>query len=434
MFYRSLKSSSKLVNFEEAVKKGLAEDGGLFFPKKIKKLKKEFIENLENFSNIDIAYEVIKQFIGDEINENDLKNIITNTIDFDFPLIDIEKNVKSLELFHGPTLAFKDVGARFMANCLEYFNKKSNKINTVLVATSGDTGAAVANGFLGVKGTNVVILYPKNMVSEVQEKQLTTNKKNITAFRVDGTFDDCQQMVKKAFTDKELNNELNLTSANSINVARWLPQMFYYFFAIKQLKTNNKKIVFSVPSGNFGNICAGAIAMKLGLPIDQFVASTNSNDTIPRYLNSKNYNPKKTIPTISNAMDVSNPSNFIRIEEIFQDFNELKNCFSSYSFNDDKTLKAVKSVYKNSNYILDPHGAVGYLGLKKFLANNSDFIGIFLETAHPIKFSNHIENELDLKLKIPQSISKIISKKKRYIDIENYSNFKRKILNMGLIK
>lgn len=431
MFYRSLKSSSKLVNFEEAVKKGLAEDGGLFFPKKIKKLKKEFIENLENFSNIDIAYEVIKQFIGDEINENDLKNIITNTIDFDFPLIDIEKNVKSLELFHGPTLAFKDVGARFMANCLGYFNKKSNKINTVLVATSGDTGAAVANGFLDVKGTNVVILYPKNMVSEVQEKQLTTNKKNITAFRVDGTFDDCQQMVKKAFTDKELNNELNLTSANSINVARWLPQMFYYFFAIKQLKINNKKIVFSVPSGNFGNICAGAIAMKLGLPIDQFVASTNSNDTIPRYLNSKNYNPKKTIPTISNAMDVSNPSNFIRIEEIFQDFNELKNCFSSYSFRDDKTLKAVKSVYKNSNYILDPHGAVGYLGLKKFFTNNSDFIGIFLETAHPIKFSNHIENELKLKLKIPQSINKILKKEKIFTDLSSYNEFKNLMLNFG---
>ena len=431
MFYRSLKSSSKLVNFEEAVKKGLAEDGGLFFPKKIKKLKKEFIENLEKFSNVDIAYEVIKQFIGDEINENDLKNIITNTIDFDFPLIDIEKNVKSLELFHGPTLAFKDVGARFMANCLGYFNKKSNKINTVLVATSGDTGAAVANGFLDVKGTNVVILYPKNMVSEVQEKQLTTNKKNITAFRVDGTFDDCQQMVKKAFTDKELNNELNLTSANSINVARWLPQMFYYFFAIKQLKINNKKIVFSVPSGNFGNICAGAIAMKLGLPIDQFVASTNSNDTIPRYLNSKNYNPKKTIPTISNAMDVSNPSNFIRIEEIYQDFNELKNSFSSYSFNDDKTLKAVKSVYKNSNYILDPHGAVGYLGLKKFLANNSDFIGIFLETAHPIKFSNHIENELKLKLKIPQSINKILKKEKIFTDLSSYNEFKNLMLNFG---
>ena len=431
MFYRSLKSSSKLVNFEEAVKKGLAEDGGLFFPKKIKKLKKEFIENLENFSNIDIAYEVIKQFIGDEINENDLKNIIKNTIDYDFPLIDIEENVKSLELFHGPTLAFKDVGARFMANCLGYFNKKSNKINTVLVATSGDTGAAVANGFLDVKGTNVVILYPKNMVSEVQEKQLTTNKKNITAFRVDGTFDDCQQMVKKAFTDKELNNELNLTSANSINVARWLPQMFYYFFAIKQLKTNNKKIVFSVPSGNFGNICAGAIAMKLGLPIDQFVASTNSNDTIPRYLNSKNYNPKKTIPTISNAMDVSNPSNFIRIEEIYQDFNELKNSFSSYSFNDDKTLKAVKSVYKNSNYILDPHGAVGYLGLKKFLTNNSDFIGIFLETAHPIKFSNHIENELKLKLKIPQSINKILKKEKIFTDLSSYNEFKNLMLNFG---
>ena len=221
--------------------------------------------------------------IGNEINENDLKNILTKTIDFDFPLVDIEKNIKTLELFHGPTLAFKDVGARFMANCLGHFNKKSDKLNTVLVATSGDTGAAVANGFLDVKGTNVVILYPKHMVSEIQEKQLTTNKKNITAFRVNGTFDDCQQMVKKAFTDKDLNNELNLTSANSINIARWLPQMFYYFFAIKNLKTFNKKIVFSVPSGNFGNICAGTIAMKLGLPIDQFVASTNSNDTIPRY-------------------------------------------------------------------------------------------------------------------------------------------------------
>ena len=425
MFYRSLKSSSKLVNFEEAVKKGLAEDGGLFFPQKIKKLKKEFIENLEKFSNIDIAYEVIKQFIGNEINENDLKNILTKTIDYDFPVVDIEKNVKTLELFHGPTLAFKDVGARFMANCLGHFNKKSNKLNTVLVATSGDTGAAVANGFLDVKGTNVVILYPKNMVSEIQEKQLTTNKKNITAFRVDGTFDDCQQMVKKAFTDKELNNELNLTSANSINVARWLPQMFYYFFAIKHLKTFNKKIVFSVPSGNFGNICAGAIAMKLGLPVDQFVASTNSNDTIPRYLSSKNYKPKKTIPTISNAMDVSNPSNFIRIEEIYQDFNELKNNFSSYSFDDDKTINAVKSVYKNSNYILDPHGAVGYLGLKKFLANKTDFIGIFLETAHPIKFSNHIENKLNLKLKIPHSISKILTKEKIFTDVSTYSDLKK---------
>ncbi|MDA7708204.1 threonine synthase, partial [Flavobacteriaceae bacterium] len=245
------------------------------------------------------------------------------------------------------------------------------------------------------------------------------------AFRVNGTFDDCQQMVKKAFTDKELNNELNLTSANSINVARWLPQMFYYFFAIKHLKTFNKKIVFSVPSGNFGNICAGTIAMKLGLPIDQFVASTNSNDTIPRYLSSKNYKPKKTIPTISNAMDVSNPSNFIRIEEIYQDFNELKNNFSSYSFDDDKTINAVKSVYKNSNYILDPHGAVGYLGLKKFLANKTDFIGIFLETAHPIKFSNHIENKLNLKLKIPHSISKILTKEKIFTDVSTYSDLKK---------
>ena len=429
MLYRSLNKESNSVNFETALKNGLAKDGGLFYPEKIQKLDKSFLENLHNYSNIDIAFQVIKQFIGDEINEKDLKEIIKNTIDFDFPLIDIENNIQTLELFHGPTLAFKDVGARFMANCLAYFNKSNSEITTVLVATSGDTGAAVANGFLDVKGTNVVILYPKNMVSDIQERQLTTNKKNIKAYKVNGTFDDCQQMVKKAFVDKELNSELNLTSANSINVARWLPQMFYYFFALKQIKANNKKIVFSVPSGNFGNICAGIIAIDLGLPIHHVIASTNSNNTIPRYLKSKIYNPRKTIKTISNAMDVSNPSNFIRIEEIYNDFNLLKNNLSSYSFNDSETISAIKSVFKNSKYILDPHGAIGYLGLKKYLNTNPSFFGVFLETAHPIKFSNHIENALNIKIKIPNVINKIISKEKVFTEVSSYKDFKDSLLD-----
>tara|TARA_B110000444_G_scaffold40787_1_gene36724 strand:- start:15 stop:1319 length:1305 start_codon:yes stop_codon:yes gene_type:complete len=429
MLYRSLNKESQSVNFETALKNGLAKDGGLFYPEKIKKLDKSFLENLHNYSNIDIAFQVIKQFIGDEINEKDLKVIIKNTIDFDFPLIEIENNIQTLELFHGPTLAFKDVGARFMANCLAYFNKSNSEITTVLVATSGDTGAAVANGFLDVKGTNVVILYPKNMVSDIQERQLTTNKKNIKALKVNGTFDDCQQMVKKAFVDKELNSELNLTSANSINVARWLPQMFYYFFALKQIKANNKKIVFSVPSGNFGNICAGIIAIDLGLPIHHVIASTNSNNTIPRYLKSKIYNPRKTIKTISNAMDVSNPSNFIRIEEIYNDFNLLKNNLSSYSFNDGETISAMKSIFKNSKYILDPHGAIGYLGLKKYLNTNPSFFGVFLETAHPIKFSNHIEKALNIKIKIPNVINKIISKEKVFTEVSSYIDFKDLLLD-----
>ena len=428
MIYRSLNGHYKIVNFETALKKGLAEDGGLFFPEKIKPLKSNFIDNLENYSDIDIAYEVIKQFIGNSINEKDLKEILSNTIDFDFPLIDLGNNIYSLELFHGPTLAFKDVGARFMANCLGYFNKNKNIINTVLVATSGDTGAAVANGFFKVKGTKVIILYPENKVSEIQERQLTTNGNNITALRVKGSFDDCQNMVKKAFVDIELKNKFNLTSANSINVARWLPQAFYYFYAVKKLKKNN--LVFSVPSGNFGNICAGIIAKKLGLPIDHFIASTNVNDTIPRYFESQVFSPKPTIQTISNAMDVSNPSNFIRIQEMFENFESLSSFLSSYSFDDNQTLEIVKKIYSDKKYIMDPHGAVGLLGLKKYLANNSSKTGVFLETAHPIKFSKHIENTIKVKLDIPEKINKILSKKKQYIDIKDYVDFKKKIFSM----
>ena len=425
MYYRSLNGKSKKVNFETAVKNGLAKDGGLYFPENVKPLDSNFIKNIGNYSNFEIGYKVIKQFIGDSINKNDLKEILSKTIDFNFPVVKLEKNIYSLELFHGPTLAFKDVGARFMANCLGYFNKNKSKLNTVLVATSGDTGAAVANGFYKVKGTNVVILYPKNKVSEIQERQLTTNKNNITALRVNGSFDDCQKIVKKAFIDKELNKKFNLTSANSINVARWLPQSLYYFFAYKELQKEN--LVFSVPSGNFGNICAGLIAEKLGLPIKHFIASTNINDTIPRYFKSQVFDPKPTIQTVSNAMDVSSPSNFVRIQEMFQNFKDLSKIMSSYSFDDTETLKMLKNVYKDKNYVLDPHGAVGYLGLKKYLSINPEKIGIFLETAHPIKFSKDVEEVIKIKLDIPEEINKILLKEKKYIDIDDYSDFKEKM-------
>ena len=425
MYYRSLNGKSKKVNFETAVKNGLAKDGGLYFPENIKPLDSNFIKNIGNYSNFEIGYKVIKQFIGDSINKNDLKEILSKTIDFNFPVVKLEKNIYSLELFHGPTLAFKDVGARFMANCLGYFNKNKSKLNTVLVATSGDTGAAVANGFYKVEGTNVVILYPKNKVSEIQERQLTTNKNNITALRVNGSFDDCQKIVKKAFIDKELNKKFNLNSANSINVARWLPQSLYYFFAYKELQKEN--LVFSVPSGNFGNICAGLIAEKLGLPIKHFIASTNINDTIPRYFKSQVFDPKPTIQTVSNAMDVSCPSNFVRIQKMFQNFKDLSKIMSSYSFDDMETLKMVKNVYEDKNYVLDPHGAVGYLGIKKYLSINPEKIGIFLETAHPIKFSKDVEEVIKIKLDIPEEINKILLKEKKYIDIDDYSDFKEKM-------
>ena len=426
MLFRSLGSLNEIVNFKTALQKGLSEDGSLFFPNKIKKLDPGFIQNLENYSDLDIAYKVIKPFVGDCICEIDLKKILSNTIDFSFPLIELEKNLYALELFHGPTLAFKDVGARFMANCMDYFNNIELKSNTVLVATSGDTGAAVGNGFLNSKGTNVVILYPKDKVSEFQELQLTTFGNNITALRIKGNFDECQNIVKRAFNDNDLKNKFNLTSANSINVARWLPQAIYYFYALKKLKKKN--VTFSVPSGNFGNICAGLISMRLGLPISHFVASTNSNDTVPRYMQSKIYKPLKTIETISNAMDVSNPSNFVRILEIFNNFKSLKKNFSSYSFNDSQTLDTVKKVFDKKSYVLDPHGAIGYLGLKKYMSMNKHSTGIFLETAHPIKFSRVLEKKLNTKLVVPEKVTSSFSKRKIFYELDNYNDFKKFML------
>ena len=429
MKYYSLNQNSPKVFFSEAVVKGIASDKGLYFPEEINPLPENFYQNIEKYSNTEIAYEAIKQFVGDEIPENELKSILEDVLSFDFPVVPINRNIATLELFHGPTMAFKDVGARFMARCLGYFNRNNDNEVTVLVATSGDTGGAVAKGFLGVKGVNVVILYPKGKVSDIQERQLTTLGKNITALQVDGVFDDCQQMVKTAFLDQEITSSRQLTSANSINVARWLPQLFYFMFAYKQLKHLNKELVFSVPSGNFGNICAGIVAHKLGLPIKHFIASVNSNDTIVRYLNSSIYEPKPSVATISNAMDVGDPSNFIRIEKLFDhDLNSLKKKFSSYSFSDIQTKEAMSEIYKNTNYVADPHGAVGYLGLKEYKLNSKEF-GVFLETAHPVKFLDIVEETLKINAEIPEQIRGVLHKDKKYIPIQNYDELKRFLIS-----
>lgn len=424
MNYYSLNHKSPKVTFQEAVVNGLAPDRGLYFPEKITPLNKGFIDNIGDYSNEEIAFQAIKQFVGDEIPTETLQQIIKETLSFDFPVVKVEENISTLELFHGPTMAFKDVGARFMARCLGYFNRDNNDKVTVLVATSGDTGGAVADGFLGVKGVDVVILYPSGKVSDIQEKQLTTLGKNITALEVDGVFDDCQDMVKTAFLDTEIKR--TLTSANSINIARWLPQMFYFFLAYKQVYKQQKDIFFSVPSGNFGNICAGIMAQKLGLPIKHFVAATNVNDTVPNFMKNGKYIPKSSKATISNAMDVGNPSNFIRIQEIFNNnIDALKQTFSSYSFTDEETRTAMKTIYKNSNYIADPHGAVGYLGAKEYLKNNSNSLCLFLETAHPVKFLDVVENTLDVQVTIPEQIKSVLHKTKTAIKTSSYEDLKR---------
>lgn len=429
MKFYSLNKKASDVSFKEAVIKGIAPDRGLYFPREIKPLPASFFENIEELSDHEIAFKAIEQFASDSIPENKLKEIIASVLDFPFPVVELEKNIATLELFHGPTLAFKDVGARFMAQCLGYFSEgKSNEV-TVLVATSGDTGGAVANGFLGVKGVNVVILYPSGKVSDIQERQLTTLGQNITALEVNGNFDDCQNMVKTAFLDSDLKSEIQLTSANSINVARWLPQMFYFLYSYKKLKSKNQPIVFSVPSGNFGNICAGMVAQKLGLPVAHFIAATNVNDTVPRFMRTQEYTPVTSKATISNAMDVGDPSNFIRIRNLYKNnFTELRNNLSSYSFTDEQTKCAILKIYNSSNYIADPHGAVGYLGLKEYQKDNPDTFGVFLETAHPVKFLDAVEETLKLNLPIPSQIQNILEKKKVSVNIDAYDELKSYLL------
>jgi len=425
MKYYSLNRNAPIVSFEEAVVKGLAPDRGLYFPETITPLPSSFFQNIENLTNEEIAFEAIKQFVGNDIPEKNLKEIINETLCFDFPTVEVEENIYSLELYHGPTMAFKDVGARFMSRCLAYFNRNNtDQKNTVLVATSGDTGGAVASGFLGVDGVDVVILYPSGKVSDIQERQLTTLGQNIKAVEVDGVFDDCQDMVKKAFLDETLTHK-NLTSANSINIARWLPQMFYFFFAYKQLKSLKKPMVFSCPSGNFGNICAGIMAKRLGLPIEHFVAATNVNDTVPQFLETGTYNPKPSKATISNAMDVGNPSNFIRIQELYNnDLTAFTKDFSSYSYTDEITSATLLEIYTNSGYIAEPHGVVGYLGLKKEMTRFPNAIGIFLETAHPIKFLDTVEPILKITLPIPFQIESVLNKEKVRVKIKTYEELK----------
>ncbi len=419
MNYYSLNKQSPIADFRQATIDGQAPDGGLYFPEKIPQHSAQWIKDLNKYSRAEIAFKVISPFTGKTIPEDILWSIVNETIDFPIPLIKVDKGIYLLELFHGPTLAFKDVGARFMSRCLGYFAKEKSEKITVLVATSGDTGGAVASGFHNVDGVNVVILYPSGKVSAVQEKQLTTFGGNIQALEVEGNFDDCQKMVKEAFRDKELKEKIFLTSANSINVARWLPQQFYYFFALRQWKQKEAP-VFSVPSGNFGNICAGIMAWKTGLPVKHFIAACNRNDVVSDYLHTGIYQPKTAVPTISNAMDVGNPSNFSRILELFHNnTDQLKDIFSSYTTSDDRTREVILDVYQNDDYLLDPHGAVGYDALLNWLSMNPNDSGIVLETAHPIKFLDTVEPLIQEQIEIPENIRNTMSKQKESMLIGN---------------
>lgn len=430
MNYYSLNHNSPKVNFAEAAVRGQAPDKGLYFPESIPTLPKDFIANIRQYSKEEIGFTVMKPYVGETIANTDLQKIINETINFTFPLVKVSEDIYSLELFHGPTLAFKDVGARFMSRCLGYFNRNNNQHITVLVATSGDTGGAVANGFLGVDGVDVVILYPSGKVSKIQELQLTTLGQNIKAIKVGGTFDDCQAMVKQAFTDVDLNNKLSLTSANSINVARWLPQQLYYFFAYQQWQAEALPII-CVPSGNFGNICAGILANVSGLPVKYFIAACNANDIVPQYFKTGEYQPKPAVATISNAMDVGNPSNFIRIMELFhQQFNQLKAMVSSVSIDDATTAHTIKEVYQQHHYTLDPHGAVAYYALQQYLQQHSNNKGFILETAHPVKFPDTVEEATSQKLTFPHQVQHLLHEQKQSIIMNaSFAELKEWLLN-----
>jgi len=427
VLYYSTNKLSEPLNFRDAAISGQAPDKGLYFPEFIPQLSKQFLSDIKKKSRAEIAMEVIKPYVGDTIPEDVLLGICDETVNFEFPLVQVSESVYSLELYHGPTLAFKDVGARFMSRCLGYFSRGNKRRVTILVATSGDTGSAVANGFLGVEGVEVVILYPSGKVSNIQELQLTTLGRNITALEVKGTFDDCQAMVKQAFADGELNQQFSLTSANSINIARWLPQQFYYFYALQQWPYSQPPVM-CVPSGNFGNICAGLLAFKSGLPVQHFIAACNSNDVFPAYLQSGVFNPKPSVSTYSNAMDVGNPSNFVRLLELFgSDLASLRQMLSSCSVSDAVTLETIHEVFFNENYLLEPHGAVAYTALKQYLDENPGQRGIFLETAHPVKFNTIVEKCIGKTVDIPVSASHLagLSKKSQIIepDFRELKNF-----------
>ncbi|SDD24083.1 threonine synthase [Niabella drilacis] len=426
MHYYSLNHQSSNVTFKEATIKGQAPDKGLYFPESLPRIDADLIRNIESLPEAEIAFRVIRPYVGAAIPEAVLFDIVSQTVNFPFPLKPVTNSIASLELFHGPTLAFKDVGARFMSRCLGYFLKDQQKEVTVLVATSGDTGGAVASGFYDVEGVQVVILYPKGRVSPVQEKQLTALGKNITALEVAGSFDDCQRLVKQAFTDDAIRAKRFLTSANSINVARWLPQQFYYFFAYKQWQEKGIGPVVSVPSGNFGNICAGLLAKVTGLPLGHFIAACNANDVVPGFLQTENWQPKKAVATLSNAMDVGDPSNFVRIMELFgRQFLKLKEQVSATSISDADTIATIKAVFAETGYTLDPHGAVAYRALENYQQTHPGTKGIILETAHPVKFPEAVKQATGGDIEVPASLGDLMQQPKQAVAMPpDYDAFK----------
>ena len=433
MKYYSTNRQAADASLEEAVVKGLASDKGLFMPYEIKPLPASFYDEIDRLSFQEIACRVAGAFFGDDIPADTLDQIVCDTLSFDVPAVKVKENIYSLELFHGPTLAFKDVGARFMARLLGYFIRKERKKQVnVLVATSGDTGSAVANGFLGVDGIHVYVLYPKGKVSEIQEKQFTTLGQNITAIEVDGTFDDCQALVKNAFMDKELNAHMQLTSANSINVARFLPQAFYYFYAYAQLKKLGKadNLVVCVPSGNFGNITAGLFGKRMGLPVSRFVAANNRNDIFYQYLKTGQYNPRPSVSTIANAMDVGDPSNFARILDLYHGSHEAICAeISGATYTDEQIRETVREVYDETGYLLDPHGACGYRALSEGLKPGET--GVFLETAHPAKFLQTVEDIIGAEVKIPEKLQAFMRGTKQSIQLgKDFASFKGYLLDI----
>lgn len=430
MKYFSLNNQSPIVNFKEATLLGQAPDKGLFFPETIPQHPTNLFSNIRSFSKEELAYRVMEPFVGDAIPDYELYRIVSETVNFPFPLKSIQPSIASLELYHGPTFAFKDVGARFMSRCLSYFSKDQLNKMTILVATSGDTGGAVANGFLGVEGIDVIILYPSGKVSPVQELQLTTCGENITALEIDGSFDDCQAMVKAAFADKDINANMQLSSANSINIARWLSQQIYYFLASQQWEEPTAPVI-AVPSGNFGNLCAGIMAYKTGLPVKHFIAACNVNDAVPDYLQTGIFKTKPTTSTISNAMDVGDPSNFVRILALMnQDYTTFSSLVSGYTISDETTIKTIREVYQQNNYLLDPHGAVAYAALQQYQQNYNHSVGYILETANPIKFPDAIKTAIGSEPSIPLAAIELFAKEKSSIPMLNeYASFKDYLLS-----
>ena len=429
MKFYSTNDKSQIVSLKEAVIKGLAPDQGLYMPVQIPRMSKEFLDGIHGLSFREIGYEVIHSFFREDLSKEEMIDLVDHTLQFDAPLVEIEKDVFALELFHGPTLAFKDFGARFCSKLMSLL-LDGQKLK-VLVATSGDTGSAVANGFFNVPGVEVIILYPEGKVSELQEKQFTTLGGNVTALEIDGVFDDCQRLVKEAFLDQELNRQMLLTSANSINIARWIPQCLYYFYAYSRLPKSDKKVVFSVPSGNFGNLAAGILAARMGLDIACFVASTNVNDVVPRYLKGNPFLAKPSIQTLSNSMDVGNPSNFYRLLALFDgDEEQLKDMVKGYAYTDEETISCLKQVKQKTGYTMDPHGAVAYLGLTDFLADNAGHCGVFLETAHPGKFGKVVEEALGREVELPERLAAFLHGEKQVTRMKNdFAIFKNYLID-----